>query len=254
MTRYPLPPLLHLDRPNEWPDALKATLADVRPAMRAWELDLPAKNAADFDRAMATLGNALRLYSIRGWHCTRLTDDEAAHVKVSGLAPLSVDLIERRIAAQVQRGVLPAVVGDALRAAHQGHASNRAGMVWFCFFPPREAGEGGIHRLLRHWGGEAMYWAHESDATVASVLRGLGTPCIVEADVPVAWLSDMFTTAMSVVRRDLIHHGEPVAEPVRFEAHATCAIPADCVRAVHRFPDARFVVLSGCDGWRTPLP
>ncbi|BFI96060.1 MAG: hypothetical protein RSP_15700 [Rhodanobacter sp.] len=245
--------LLNLDRPIEWPDALKATLDNVRPIMRAWELGLPAKNGADFDRGVVTLGNALLSYSVRGWHCTRLTDDEAANIEAVGLAPLSADLIERRITTQVRRGTLPVAVGDILRAAHQGAASNRAGMIWFCFFPPYEAGEGGIHRLLRHWGGEAMYWAHESDATVAPVLRQLGMPCIVEADVPVAWLSDTYSVAMSVARRDLIHHGESVTEPVRFEAHATCAIPGDCVHAVHRFPGARFIALSGCDGWRAPL-
>lgn len=245
--------LLNLDLPNDWPDALKATLADVRPVMRAWELDSPTKSAADFDPAITTLGNALRPYSIRGWHCTRLTEDEAATVQTDGLAPLSADLIERRIAAQVQRGTLPAAVGDTLRAAHQGSARNRASMIWFCFFPPCEVSEGGLYRLFSYWGGEAMYWAHEADATVVPMLRQLGAPCIVEADVPVAWLSGTFSAAMSIARRDLIHHGEAIDEPVRFEAHATCAIPGDCVQAVHRFPDSRFIALSGCDGWRTPL-
>jgi hypothetical protein len=245
--------LLHLDQPNEWPDALKATLADIRPIMRAWELDLPAKNATDFDQAVDTLGDALCSYSVRGWHCTRLTDDEAADVEVNGMTPLSADLIERRIAAQVQRDTLPVAVGDALRSAHQGSAHNRADMIWFCFFPPREAGEGGIHRLLRHWGGEAVYGAHESDAAIAPALRQLGTPCIVEADVPVAWLSGTYSAAMSMARRDLIHHGETIAEHVRFEAHSLRAIPGDCIRAVHRFPDPRFIALSGCDRWHTPL-
>lgn len=245
--------LLNLDRPADWPDALKATLDDTRPTMRAWALDLPAKSAADFDRAIAALGKALCQYSIRGWHCTRLTDKEAADVQTGGLAPLSTSLIERRIATQVQRGALSATVGDILRGAHKGDASNRAGMIWFCFFPPYEAGEGGIHRLLRYWGGEATYWAHESDANVALVLRQLGVPCIVEVDVPVAWLSSTFSVAMSIARRDLIHHGESVIEPIRFEAYATQAIPGDCVREVHRFPGERFIALSGCSGWRTPL-
>lgn len=253
MTHRPLPPLLNLDQPGAWPDALKTALADVRPVMRAWELNLPAKNAADFDRATAVLGDALRPYSVRGWHCTRLTDDEAADVEANGLTLLSADLIERRIAAQVQCDTLPAAVGNALRAAHQGSARNRAGMIWFCFSPPREAGEGNIQRLLRHWGGEAVYGVHESDTAVAPVLRQLGMPCIVEADVPVAWLSDTLRAVTSIARRDLIHHGETVAEPVRFDAHAVRAIPGECVRAVHRFPDSRFIALSGCDRWHTPL-
>jgi hypothetical protein len=246
--------LLNLDQPDLWPDTLKTTLAEVRPIMRAWELDLPAKDTADFDRAITALGDALCRHSIRGWHCTRLTDDEVADIEANGVAPLSAALIERRIAAQVQRGTLPVAVGDALRAAHQGSVRYRTGMIWFCFFPPHEAGESGIHRLLRHWGGEAVYWAHESDAAVAPVLRQLGTPCIIEASVPVAWLSDTFSVARSVARRDLIHHGETITEPVRFEDHTRCAIPGNCIHAVHRFPDPRFITLSGCYGWRTLLP
>ena len=48
-------------------------------------------------------------------------------------------------------------------------------------------------------------------------------------------------------------HGETIAEPARFDAHAVRAIPGDCVCAVHRFPDSRFIALSGCDRWHTPL-
>lgn len=245
--------LLNLDNPAEWPDALKSTLEDVRPLMRAWELDLPSKSAGAFDFAMAALGSALLPYSIRGWHCTRLTDDEVEEVEAGGLEPLSAELIERRILVQVRRGTVPAIVGERLSAGHQGSKPNRAGMIWFCFFPPYEEGEGGIHRLLRHWGGEAVYWAHESDVDIAPALRQLGSPCIVEADVPVAWLSDTISVAMSVARRDLIHHGETITEPVRFEDYSVRAISGECIRVVHRFPDASFVILSGCDGWYTPL-
>jgi hypothetical protein len=37
---------------------------------------------------------------------------------------------------------------------HQGHERNCSGMICFCFFPPREAGEGDSRRLLSFWGGE----------------------------------------------------------------------------------------------------
>jgi hypothetical protein len=63
-------PLLDLDRPDDWPDSLKAALAIVRPVMRAWELDLPSKKGRDFDAATAILRQALLPYSIRGWHCS----------------------------------------------------------------------------------------------------------------------------------------------------------------------------------------
>ncbi|MEI7035905.1 hypothetical protein [Fulvimonas yonginensis] len=245
--------LLNLDRPDEWPDPLKVVLDEIRPIMRAWELDLPAKKATAFDPTITALGHALQPYCVRGWHCTRLTEDEATCVEAHGLEPLSAALIERRITVQEQRGALPAIVADALRAGHQGHAPNRASMIWFCFFPPREAGEGGLYRLFNYWGGEAIYGPHDPDGQAASLLRRLGVPCIVEADVPLAWLPNTFRVATSVARRDLIHHGEPVTEPVEVEHYSVRAIPGDLIRAVHRFPGPQFIALSGCDKWRASL-
>lgn len=223
--------------------------------MQSWEQDLPVRSAADFDQAIRLLSRALQPYSIRGWHCTRLTEDEADAVEACGLACLSAEMVERRVAAQVRRGSMPAVIGDALLAAHQGAAHNRAGMIWFCFFPPRDAGEDGIRRLLRYWGGEAIYWAHESNAAVAASLQRLGKPCIVEADVPVNLLSTQCTFALArlVSRRDLRHQGETDEEPHPLEGSAEHAISGDCIRAVHRFPDESFVALSGCDTWHVPL-
>lgn len=248
-------PVLNLDQPSEWPAALKITLTEVRPIIRAWEFGLSAKNAANFDHAINLLSDALKPYSIRGWHCTRLTDGEVNAVEADGLVPMSIDLIERRIAFQVQGGLVSTVVGDALRAAHLGSAHNRAGMIWFCFFPPKDAGEDGIHRLLRYWGGEAVYLTHGLNGSIASVLRQLGRPCIVEADVPVASLSQpsTFTLARLISRRDLNHRGGAVDELYLFEGYAVHAIPGDCIRVVHRFPSASFTALSGCDGWRVPL-
>lgn len=247
--------ILNIEDPSEWPSSLNRTLADVRPIMLAWEQDLSVKNAADFDHAIRLLGRALQLYSIRGWHCTRLTEDEADAVEACGLACLNAELVERRVAAQVWRGSMPAVIGDAVLAAHQGAARNRAGMIWFCFFPPRNAGEDGIRRLLGYWGGEAIYSAHESNSIVAASLQRLGRPCIVEVDVPVNWLSAQCTLALArlVSRLDLRSRGETDEEPHPLEGSAEHAVPGRCIRAVHRFPDIRFVALSGCNTWRVPL-
>lgn len=127
-------------------------------------------------------------------------------------------------------------------------------MIWFCFFHPHEKNENDIGRFLRQWGGEALYWPHEKNPAIAPILRQLGTPCIVEADVPVAWLSTykQHTLAKSIAQRDLIHHGEKI--PVsRFEGYSLQSIPATYIREVHQFPDEHFIKLSGCNRWKTPL-
>lgn len=244
---------IDLDAPDQWPAAVISALEDVRPIMRAWELDLPEERAADYDPAIAKLEEALYGYSITGWHCTRLADEEIDNVRANGLDVLSADLVDRRISEQVLRGRLTAATGRSLISSHQANELNRCGRIWFCFYPPLAAGEHGLSRLLSYWGGEATNWAHEDNAAIASALRQLGTPCIVEAEVPLAWLPDRWRVATSLVRRDLKFHGEHVTESVRVEHFSLRPIPGHCIRAIHQFPNPDFLMLSGCAEWREAL-
>lgn len=98
--------ILYIDQPAKWSESLKSALSRVRPVMRAWEMDLPAKDAVNFECAISELSDALQDYSLRGWHCTRLTDNEIANIKANGLEVLSPKLIERRISDLIHQGML----------------------------------------------------------------------------------------------------------------------------------------------------
>jgi hypothetical protein len=126
-------------------------------------------------------------------------------------------------------------------------------MVWFCFFRPGDAGESGIVRFFRHWGGEALYNSHEDDAITSPALRRIGTPSIVEADVPIASLEPNGGLASKVVRRFLITRGLRTVEPTDHEDRIKRSLSAENVRRVIRYPDPDFVALTGCDRWRTSL-
>lgn len=142
---------------------------------------------------------------------------------------------------------------DALLQESQASDESRRGMVWFCFFKPRYAGEFGISRLLSHWGGEALYWAFEDDAEIGPVLRQIGIPAVVEADVPVADLKSACRVATSVVRSYLKSQGEKVVEPIAVEHYAVRDLPSDCIKRIYEFPSVEFARITGCNGWRTAL-
>jgi hypothetical protein len=49
------------------------------------------------------------------------------------------------------------------KSENQSDEKYRKNMIWFCFFLPKIAGEHGIMRFFRSWGGEALYNSHEKD-------------------------------------------------------------------------------------------
>lgn len=244
--------LLPLDQPEAWPDPLASLLSGLHGLFLDWQIAPGKVNVKDYDRAILAVADAVRPYSITGWHCTRITDVEIAQIVRSGMQLPDGAMLRRRIDALVASGQLPADVGDRLAAHNQADESNRAGRLWFCFFPPRQAGEHGIGRFFRHWGGEALYNSHEGDPVTSPILRAIGTPCLIEADVPVASLAPGAGLAMKLVRIYLICRGYKTDEPVEHEDRGVQPIAADCVRRVIRYPDRDFIELTGCATWRRP--
>ena len=162
-------------------------------------------------------------------------------------------MLARRIDTLAEASLVARDVARRLKSENQADENNRAGMVWFCFFPPQVAGESGIERFFRHWGGEALYNSHEGDPITSPALSCIGIPCLVEADVPIALLGRHGGLAFKIVRRFLISRGYRTAEPTDHEDHIDHPLPAENVRRVIRFPDPDFYSLTGCSEWCRPL-
>lgn len=135
---------------------------------------------------------------------------------------------------------------------NQADEDNRIGMLWFCFFPPHLAGQSGIERFFRSWGGEALYNSHEDDPDTGSALKAIGTPCIIEADVPVEEESIGFLE-IKVARIFLKNRGLNTRECVDHEGYTTNPIPAEDIKRVVRFPETDFYKLTGAESWDPPL-
>jgi hypothetical protein len=64
----------------------------------------------------------------------------------------NVTVLEARIGALQAAALIDASTAKRLIAANQAHEANRANLIWFCFFPPRSAGQSGVGSLLGYWG------------------------------------------------------------------------------------------------------
>ena len=207
----------------------------------------------EYDDVLREFRNVLVRYDLHGYHCTRLVDDEIAYIMAHGMQPPNGAVLAERIGRLQESGLVERAVAERLASENQAGSANRAGRIWFCFFPPYLAGESGIEALLRHWGGEALYNSHDRDPIVGPILRSPGTPFLVEADVPIAGLPGPGSVEMKLAKNFLIGRGSPTNEPVRHEDRATQPIPASKIKRIIRFPEHDFVTLTKCDEWETPL-
>ena len=243
--------IIDLDRPAAWPTDLRRTLMTHHDALQSREIG-PLSDR--FDAAIYEIVDALQPYSLVGWHCTRLADPEVADIMANGVSLLDVGLVSRRVDAAVGTGLLASDHGARLKAKNQAAEQNRAGKLWFCFFRPAIAGESGIGDLLRFWGGEAVYNSHDRDDEIGPIIAAIGSPAIVEAEVPIAWLGDRgLGLALNVGRRFVVAEGTPSQEPLHIECNIKQALPAELIRNVHLHPSAEFQHLTGCGDWHRPL-
>lgn len=144
-------------------------------------------------------------------------------------------------------------IASRLKAENQADDDNRAGILWFCFFPAKAAGEDGIERFFRSWGGEALYNSHEDDAETGPALKAIGIPCIIEADVPISCLAEHCYLIDKIARIYLKNRGLKTRECCDLEAYAETNIRPEAVRQVIRYPSDEFIALTGCNEWSEPL-
>lgn len=135
---------------------------------------------------------------------------------------------------------------------NQADEEYRRDRIWFCFYEPRLAGQSGIEDLLRHWGGEALYNSHDSDDKMGPVLRAIGKPCLVEADVPISSLNSIGGLSLDWARAYAMRHGAH-GDPVRYEACVVAPLPAARVIRVIESGDPEFARLTDCASWAPSL-
>ena len=228
-------------------------LAEHHELFLRWETTQGGVSPQMFDGAIVGLANVLQPHEMVGWHCTRLTDPEIEEISRNGMRLPDGTMLARRIDAVAEAGCLAPDVARLLKSSNQADEENRPGTVWFCFFPPGRAGEDGIGRFFRHWGGEALYNSHERDPVSSQAISCIGTPCLVEANVPIAALARHCGLEFNILRRFLVGRGLPGQGSADYEGRIVRPLPAVNVRRVIRFPSPDFLELTRCLEWVRPI-
>ena len=187
-----------------------------------------------------------------GWHCTKLTNSEINKIQRLGMCLPSLELLEERISNLINEGVISPEVGEKLKVNNWANEKHRKGMIWFCFFHPKLAGQSGIEDFFQYWGGEALYRLHQNNSETDSVLMSIGTPCLIEAEVPISSLSLIFF-ADKVARRYLVNRGLETSESIEHEDRSLLPIPPENILRVIEFGHDDFIRLTGCDQWHPSL-
>jgi hypothetical protein len=249
---------MELNEEATWPYDLLAFLERHHDLFKAWEEQrcgaAPATVAGEeYDRALYDLRDVLNNHALHGYHCARLTRAEIDHICAKGMQLPDEVMLRRRIEAVRDAGLFDADIAAQFIAKNQAAETNRAGKIWFCFFPPHLGGENGIESLLRYWGGEALYNSHETDKIRGPILAKLGVPCLIEANVPIASLRGPGFLDMKVAQQFLMWRGFNILEPVTHEDCAVYPLAASDIVRIIEFPEREFIRLTCCDTWRSPL-
>lgn len=263
--------LIDADNLETWPNELLGVLRANAEAIRAYHKERQViDRAAEVDvmlrikrlanihgpawrHALEVANNATAGKFLRGYHATRLTHDEVVAIKSGGLEPLSVALLEQRLAALRDTGEIDLRIHDALRMHHQASENNRAGMVWFIFTKASLTDEGGVERFFRSWGGEALYNSHESHKTNGPALRAPGTPAIVQAAVPCDGIETFTGVGKRLVNAWCASERIQTGDGPEFEGYVRTGIPGADILRIDALGSGTFDALTRHQRWRKPL-
>ena len=117
------------------------------------------------ERAALKIHELIQSTTLRGWHCTRLTEHEVKYIKSHGMQPPNLHVLTEQIRQVQADGTIDREIAERLIAKNQADEDCRKGMIWFCFFDPASEDQSGIECFFRYWGGEALYNFHEHDPT-----------------------------------------------------------------------------------------
>ncbi|GAA2181964.1 hypothetical protein GCM10009847_25670 [Leucobacter tardus] len=167
---------IELDDVRTWPECLQQRFAE------------PSSELAPLtDELLVELleGRPLRMY-----HATRLLPHEVDRIKAEGLLRLTHELVQSklddavRVGAMTEAQAVEARAGSIIETKYEGR---REGQVCFVLSLDKfEHSPGDVGPLLSSWGGESIYHVAALDPPRRALMRSLGLPSIVAADVPLS--------------------------------------------------------------------
>jgi hypothetical protein len=270
MLGRPEPPIF-VDDETTWPAELRRALDGALPELRRYEavreefdaraeqdivfrLRRPSNpHAAAKLRAVEDGNRAMAGRDIIGFHCSRLHDNDVADLRASGFRPLAAAHLHQRIEQRLSAGDIPPAVALSLRASPGADNADRARRTWFVFTRALLQDESGIWRLLRSWGGEALYSSHEYDQAIAPLLRSIGVPSIVKTRVPADDVEHCSEIGERLRRGFLLRRDIRADNDGKMEGYVRTAIGAERIMDIYRFGQPAFERLTQYKTWAKRL-
>jgi hypothetical protein len=163
---------ISLDDTSTWPAQLLACLEEHQSLLRGYEqsekklmddnawgrpyLPMALRPPNPFNREKEQFLRYLEAehannLALRGFHCTRLTDDEVEIIRTQGMTPPDPAMLHARIRAIEKAGLITPQNASELIALNDASNPTRAKRIWFVFTqaPLRQSG---VQWLLRYWG------------------------------------------------------------------------------------------------------
>lgn len=197
-------------------------------------------HAGAFMALKERLGAEMKTRTIRAWHYTRLTDEEADALRKTGVEISTVESLRARLAARVAAGDFSQAVADALFAAspfHSDQLEGRTGKFWMTSHPV-VIDDTGVEPLMARWGGEvASFWLQ--DAGHLETLAAIGRRAIVELAVPLELTRHAHSAGEAIIATFGRSLG-CVPSKHAFDVYVTAPLPGTAVLAIHSDADPTF--------------
>lgn len=251
---------IEIDDINTWPSGIQDLLEakfQVLSSHAAWENEYPflplperhyATNPYSGERYLVIqqINEMVRGHNLIGYHCTRLLDSEISSIKSDGLEPLSGDLVRRRMMRAISESVLSNEEALKFLSENQCTEKNRQGMIWFVCGISVLKKESLVVRLLRSWGGEAVYNLHNDDC----ILSTIGKPCIVRSSLIQSQLKlGINCLAEKIIDAFLQNCGVTTPNNPQFDTYVTQQLlPGQILKIIER-DDPEFEELTNYVGW-----
>lgn len=241
-----------IESKETWPDEVIAFLDNNIKAFWGWECSCCPYDK-NYDDLIYEFRSILKKYNLIGYHCTKLTRREITEVFNKGMTLQNLDSLKNRIDLLKKQNFINKDIAEKLTSTNQADHKYRANMLWFCFFQPYLAGQSGIERFFRSWGGEALYNSHEGTPDTGEKLLKIGIPCIIKAIVPMSVLQDSYLPDGPIIRAYLKDKGHELSNSIEHEGFSRQSIPPENILEIAEYPSASFSALTKCDEWEPLL-
>ncbi|MGN7929410.1 hypothetical protein [Sphingopyxis sp. 22461] len=244
--------------PRTYDPELQGFLAEASPLITDyWQEDrrLDAERAADGHRGAPVQNRYGPAYSqlrdsaavlvgerrVRAYHYTRLIPREVEAIRHGGMQPMTMAAIKARLALLVEEGLIDAATAEALFASscyHQQVGGNRENRIWLTTHPyPTDYD--GVSELLGKWGGESVAFNH-IEGPMGDTLAAIGTPAIVEVDLPLWTTTRAFSVAGCILDTQAKALGLSEGWDSSADLVAVEPLAPDWIRAIHLEGEATY--------------